>query len=88
MGGVVAVCGPIGFVGMMAPHICRLLVGADHRWLAPASFLFGGLFLTVCDTLARSAPSGAEIPVGIITAMLGGPFFIWLLLNRKGDLEL
>jgi iron complex transport system permease protein len=88
VGGVVAVCGPIGFVGMMAPHICRLLVGADHRWLAPASFLFGGLFLTVCDTLARSAPSGAEIPVGIITAMLGGPFFIWLLLNRKGDLEI
>jgi iron complex transport system permease protein len=88
VGGVVAVCGPIGFVGMMAPHICRLLVGADHRWLAPASFLFGGLFLTICDTLARSAPSGAEIPVGIITALLGGPFFIWLLLNRKGDLEL
>jgi iron complex transport system permease protein len=88
VGGVVAVCGPIGFVGMMSPHICRLFVGADHRWLTPASFLFGGLFLTVCDTLARSAPSGAEIPVGIITALLGGPFFIWLLLNRKGDLEL
>ncbi len=88
VGGVVAVCGPIGFVGMMSPHICRLFVGADHRWLTPASFLFGGLFLTLCDTLARSAPSGAEIPVGIITAMLGGPFFIWLLLNRKGDLEL
>lgn len=87
VGGVVSVCGPIGFVGMMSPHICRLLVGADHRWLTPASFLFGGLFLTVCDTLARSAPSGAEIPVGIITALLGGPFFIWLLLNRKGDLE-
>ncbi len=88
VGGVVAVCGPIGFIGMMSPHICRLLVGADHRRLTPASFLFGGLFLTVCDTLARSAPSGAEIPVGIITAMLGGPFFVWLLLNRKGDLEL
>jgi iron complex transport system permease protein len=88
VGGVVAACGPIGFVGMMAPHICRLLVGADHRWLTPASLLFGGFFLTVCDTLARSAPSGAEIPVGIITAMLGGPFFVWLLLNRKGDLEL
>jgi iron complex transport system permease protein len=87
VGGVVSICGPIGFVGMMSPHICRLMVGADHRWLTPASFLFGGLFLTVCDTLSRSAPSGAEIPVGIITAMLGGPFFIWLLLNRKGDLE-
>lgn len=88
VGGVVAVCGPIGFVGMMSPHICRLLVGADHRWLTPASFLFGGLFLVICDTLARSMASGAEVPVGIITAMLGGPFFIWLLLNRKGDLEL
>lgn len=88
VGGVVAVCGPIGFVGMMSPHICRLLVGADHRWLTPASFLFGGFFLTVCDTLARSTPSGAEIPVGIITAMLGGPFFIWLLLNRRSALEL
>ncbi len=88
VGGVVSVCGPIGFVGMMSPHICRLFVGADHRWLTPASFLFGGLFLTICDTLARSAPSGAEIPVGILTAMLGGPFFIWLLLNRRGDLEL
>jgi iron complex transport system permease protein len=88
VGGVVSICGPIGFVGMMSPHICRLLIGADHRWLTPASFLFGGLFLTICDTLSRSAPSGAEIPVGIITAILGGPFFIWLLLNRKGDLEL
>ena len=88
IGGVVSVCGPIGFVGMMSPHICRLLVGPDHRRLVPASFLFGGAFLTLCDTLARSAPSGAEIPVGIITAMLGGPFFIWLLLSRRGDLEL
>lgn len=88
VGGVVAVCGPIGFVGMMSPHICRLLVGTNHRHLLPASLLFGGAFLTVCDTLARSAPSGAEIPVGIVTAMLGGPFFIWLLLNRKGELEL
>ena len=83
VGGVVAVCGPIGFVGMMSPHICRLLVGADHRWLTPASFLFGGLFLTVCDTLARSLIAPAEIPVGVITALLGGPFFIWLLLSRK-----
>jgi iron complex transport system permease protein len=59
VGGVVAVCGPIGFVGMMSPHICRLLVGADHRFLTPASFLFGGLFLALCDTLARTlvAPS-------------------------------
>ena len=87
VGGVVAVCGPIGFVGMMSPHICRLLVGADHRFLTPASFLFGGLFLAVCDTLARTLIAPSEIPVGVITALLGGPFFIWLLLNRKSELE-
>ncbi|MGQ9663436.1 MAG: FecCD family ABC transporter permease [Kiritimatiellia bacterium] len=83
VGGVVAFCGPIGFVGMMAPHICRLLVGANHRRLMPASFLFGGVFLTLCDTLARSIIAPAEIPVGIITALLGGPFFLWLLLSRS-----
>ncbi|NLX25102.1 MAG: iron ABC transporter permease [Lentisphaerae bacterium] len=81
--GVVANFGPIGFVGMMSPHICRLLIGADHRWLTPAALLFGGAFLAVCDTFAHSLPSGAEIPVGIITALLGGPFFIWLLLSRR-----
>ncbi|VGO22806.1 FecCD family ABC transporter permease [Pontiella sulfatireligans] len=88
VGGVVAVCGPIGFVGMMSPHICRMLVGADHRYLMPASLLFGGLFLAFCDTLSRTLIAPAEIPVGVLTALLGGPFFIWLLLNRKGDLEL
>ncbi|WP_372806842.1 FecCD family ABC transporter permease [Pontiella sp.] len=88
VGGVVAVCGPIGFVGMMSPHICRLLVGADHRRLLPATLLFGGLFLTVCDTLSRMLIAPAEVPVGILTALLGGPFFIWLLLNRKSNLEL
>jgi len=87
VGGVVAICGPIGFVGMMAPHICRLLVGADHRLLTPASFLFGGLFLALCDTFARSLFGAVEIPVGVITALLGGPFFIWLLLSNKTELE-
>jgi iron complex transport system permease protein len=88
VGGVVAVCGPIGFVGMMSPHICRLLVGADHRFLTPASFLFGGLFLALCDTLARTLVAPSEIPVGVITALLGGPFFIWLLLSSKSDLKI
>ncbi len=83
VGGVVAAFGPIGFVGMMSPHICRLLVGADHRHLTPASFLFGGFFLAVCDTLARTLAAPAEIPVGIVTALLGGPFFVWLLLDGK-----
>ena len=87
VGAVVAVCGPIGFVGLMAPHICRLLIGADHRWLTPATMLFGGAFLVLCDTLARTIIAPTELPVGILTALLGGPFFLWLLLSRAGRLE-
>lgn len=88
VGGVVAFCGPIGFVGMMAPHICRLVVGPEHRYLTPATVLFGGTFLTICDALSRTLIAPAEIPVGVITALLGGPFFLWLLLRRQvgGDL--
>ncbi|NQU22390.1 MAG: iron ABC transporter permease [Candidatus Nealsonbacteria bacterium] len=83
VGAVVAVCGPIGFVGLMAPHICRLLIGPDHRYLMPATLLFGGAFLVLCDTVARTVMPPIELPVGIITAMLGGPFFLWLLLVRR-----
>ena len=83
IGGVVSVCGPIGFVGLMAPHIIRLIAGPDIRYTAPASIMFGGAFLTVCDAIARSIIAPAEIPVGVITAMLGGPFFIWLLSSRN-----
>lgn len=85
VGAVVAVCGPIGFVGLMAPHICRLLIGPDHRYLMPATVLFGGGFLIVCDTIARTGMESTELPVGIITALLGGPFFLWLLLTRRAD---
>jgi len=84
VGGVVAGCGPIGFVGMMAPHICRLLVGPNHRVLLPASLLFGGAFLAVCDTAARIVLAPAELPVGVITAFLGAPCFLWLLVRRSG----
>ncbi len=87
VGGVVAACGPIGFVGMMAPHICRLMVGSEHRFLLPASVLFGGAFLAVCDTAARLVIAPAELPVGVITAFLGGPFFLWLLLRRVSSRE-
>jgi iron complex transport system permease protein len=77
------VCGPIGFVGIMVPHICRLMVGPGHRSLIPATILFGGIFLTVCDTFARTVIAPAEIPVGVITALLGGPFFLALLVRGK-----
>jgi iron complex transport system permease protein len=83
VGGIVAICGPIGFVGMMAPHICRLLIGAEHRLLGPATALFGGLFLLACDGAGRLLIAPAEIPVGVLTALLGGPFFVWLLVRRR-----
>ena len=88
VGGVVSICGPIAFVGMMAPHICRLLTGEGHLKLAPATFLFGGAFLVICDTLARTVIAPAEIPVGVITALLGGPFFLWLLLGGASERSL
>jgi iron complex transport system permease protein len=80
----VAFSGLIGFVGLMVPHIMRLLVGPDHRRLLPASALFGALLLLIADTVARTALAPAEIPVGIITAAAGGPFFLYLLRMRKG----
>ena len=83
VGGVVSMCGPIGFVGMITPHICRLLVGWDHRYLMPASALMGGAFLVLCDTVARLVTAPAELPVGAITSLLGGPFMVWLLVARS-----
>ncbi|MDH4082341.1 MAG: iron ABC transporter permease [Nitrospira sp.] len=85
-GAVVSISGMIGFIGMVVPHAVRLIVGADHRLLLPASALVGGTFLMGADTVARTLLSPAEIPVGIITALTGGPFFIYLLLWRKDRL--
>jgi len=87
VGAVVAVCGPIGFVGLMAPHIGRLIVGPDHRRLYPVTLLFGGTLLVICDTAARTVMAPTELPVGILTALMGGPFFLWLLLARGRELE-
>lgn len=80
----VAFSGLIGFVGLMVPHIMRLLVGPDHRRLLPATAMFGALLILIADTVARTALAPAEIPVGIITAAAGGPFFLYLLRARKG----
>ncbi len=82
---VVAACGPIGFVGLLAPHICRILTGSNHARLIPASFFFGGALLAVCDTLARTVLTPAELPVGIFTALLGAPFFLFLLFQGNAE---
>lgn len=81
---LVSLCGPIGFVGMIIPHIIRLIVGANHKWLLPASFFAGGTFLTLSDFLGKIIIAPTEIPIGVITALIGGPFFLWILIkNRK-----
>jgi len=79
----VSLAGPIGFIGIVVPHLVRLIVGVDHRLVLPASALFGAAFLVMCDLAARTLLAPLEIPVGVITAILGGPFFLWLLV-RKG----
>jgi iron complex transport system permease protein len=87
-GSVTALTGPIGFVGLIVPHALRLRLGADHRVLIPCSFLLGAAFLAFCDTLARTALAPTEVPVGVVTALLGGPFFIWLLRSKRRSLWL
>ncbi|HPB32065.1 MAG TPA: iron ABC transporter permease [Candidatus Sumerlaeota bacterium] len=82
-GTAIAFTGPIGFVGLIIPHALRLLFGADHRLTLPASIMAGGAFLVLCDTAARTILAPTELPVGVITALLGGPFFLWLLLRRR-----
>lgn len=83
---VVSVSGIIGFVGLIIPHMARLITGPDHRILLPVSAIGGGIFMIFADTVARTAISPVEIPVGIITAIFGGPFFIFLLRNKKKSL--
>ena len=87
-GSVTAFTGPIGFIGLIVPHGLRIVFGADHRVLVPCSFLIGAAFLVICDTVARTILSPTEVPVGVITALLGGPFFIWLLRSKRRSLWL
>lgn len=79
----VSIAGLIGFVGLVVPHVVRSLVGPDHRRLIPAAALAGGLFLAACDILARTVLAPREVPVGVITALVGGPFFLWILRQRR-----
>jgi iron complex transport system permease protein len=84
VGAGVAIAGTVGFVGLVAPHIVRLLQGPAHRTLVPSAALFGGAFLVLADALARTLVAPAELPIGVLTALVGGPFFLWLLASRAG----
>ncbi len=79
----VSISGLIAFIGLIVPHFTRLLLGPDHRVLLPASMLMGASFLVVCDGLARVVVSPSELPVGVITAICGGPFFLYLMRRKK-----
>lgn len=80
---VISLSGPIGFIGIIVPHAVRMMFGADHRLVMPCSLLGGAGFLVICDTICRTAMAPLELPVGVLTALLGGPFFIWLLRREK-----
>jgi iron complex transport system permease protein len=83
-GACVAVSGGIGFVGIVVPHLLRLTIGPDHRYMLPAAALLGACLLIAADTLARTLVAPAEMPIGIITAFAGAPFFLWILLRKRG----
>ncbi|QPC85840.1 iron chelate uptake ABC transporter family permease subunit [Mesorhizobium sp. NBSH29] len=87
-GAAVAVSGGIGFVGIVVPHLLRLLIGPDNRYLLPASALLGATLLLLADALSRTIVAPAELPIGIVTAAAGAPFFLWILLRRRGMLDL
>ncbi|MBZ5741210.1 FecCD family ABC transporter permease [Nocardioides mangrovi] len=82
-GAATAVAGPIAFVGLIVPHVCRLLIGIDHRWLLPFAAVAGAILLTVADVVGRVIARPEEIDVGIITAFVGAPFFIWIVRRQK-----
>jgi len=83
--GVVCFVGAISFVGLVAPHICRMIIGADNRFLLPASAMFGAVLLLVADTIARTIVAPLVIPIGIVTAIMGSPLFLYLILKKKGE---
>ncbi|CAM5370712.1 iron complex transport system permease protein [Aquamicrobium terrae] len=88
VGAAVAVSGGIGFVGIVVPHLLRLVIGPDNRYLLPGSALLGAALLLLADAFSRTVVAPAELPIGIVTAAIGGPFFLWILLRRRGIVDL
>jgi iron complex transport system permease protein len=83
IGAAVAVSGIIAFVGLVVPHLARLLLGSDHRRLLPSSMLLGSTLILLADIISRTAVVPAELPIGVVTSCIGGPFFLWLLINKR-----
>nr|WP_183260681.1 iron ABC transporter permease [Aminobacter niigataensis] len=88
IGASVAVSGGIGFIGIVVPHLLRLAIGPDNRYLLPASALLGACLLLLADAVSRTIVAPAELPIGIVTAAVGGPFFLWILLRKRGIVDL
>jgi iron complex transport system permease protein len=88
VGAAVAISGGIGFVGIVVPHVLRLAIGPDNRYLLPGSALLGAALLLLADAFSRTVVAPAELPIGIVTAAIGGPFFLWILLRRRGIIDL
>lgn len=86
-GGIVAFAGMIGFIGLVVPHIIRMIIGPDHRWLLPNAMVLGATLMVLADLLARTAVVPAELPLGVVTSALGAPFFIWLLSSGKARMS-
>ncbi|MFS2153429.1 FecCD family ABC transporter permease [Rhizobium sp. Rhizsp42] len=82
-GATTAICGPIGFIGLVVPHLCRLLIGVDHRWLLPFSAIGGACLLLAADIVGRIVARPAELDVGVVTALIGAPFFIWIVRRQR-----
>lgn len=87
-GAAVAVSGGIGFIGIVVPHLLRLAVGPDHKYLLPSAALLGGSLLLGADVISRTIIAPAELPIGIVTAVLGAPVFLWILLRRRGIVDM
>ena len=87
-GAAVAISGGIGFIGIVVPHLLRLAMGPDHRYLLPAAALLGAALLLGADMIARVIVAPAELPIGIVTAVLGAPVFLWILLKRRGLVDM
>ena len=83
-GAAVAIAGPIGFVGLAVPHMVRTFVGADYRWILPASFIYGAIFLVAADIVGRIVTRPAELEVGIVTALVGAPVMVFLARQKGG----